>query len=504
MLNQDTKSNWRAFAGICLASFLGCIDFTIVNTALPAIQTNLHASVTQLQWIINIFMLALAAFMVVMGRLADIYGRRLLLYIGMILFALSSLGAGLSPTIHWLIVFRLLQGVAVAILYTVPIAIVPSLFPESKRGKVSGILFGVNGFGLAIGPVIGGFILSVLSWRWIFLVNLPIIAVSFLLCIPTLIESRSSEHNATIDWWGLILLIIALPCLIFATVQGSSWGWGSPIILGLYILAALALIAFYMVESKTKSPIIQFHLFANHMFIMGIIANIALAFFYTVAFFLMPLYLHNIFGQSSYQIGLTLLSATVMVAILSPVVGHVVDKIGAKKMLLFGFACFALTALILTQVNAQSHLIMVIVALVLMGIGWASILSPSFVAALSSIPTNMAGVGMGAIGTLHNFGGAIGLALGTVVYQYQAKHILNNDLLKNKIATNAWVNQVISNPDNAVTTLMQQTNIGLIQATNLFKHFFIKAFTTTMWLLIIVSLLALITILLGLKNRKLN
>src|SRR3989338_6230790 len=179
----------------------------------------------------------------------------------MTLFGIASLGAGLSPNIYTLIGFRALQGFGVAILYTAPIAIVGHLFPETTRSKATGILIGVNGFGLAIGPVIGGIIVSAIGWRWIFLVNIPLIILSMLICAKSLQESRSQDARATIDWPGFVLLMIGSPALIFATTQGSAWGWDSPLIISIYLVALISFVLFYLVEQRAISPIIQFHLF---------------------------------------------------------------------------------------------------------------------------------------------------------------------------------------------------------------------------------------------------
>ncbi|HYF98086.1 MAG TPA: MFS transporter, partial [Coxiellaceae bacterium] len=221
MTNKSASINkkWWVLLGVSIASFLGCIDFTIVNTALPAIQDGFNATMTELQWVINMFILALCSFMVVMGRLADIYGRRQILYIGMFVFGLSSLGAGLSPSVQWLIFFRLIQGISCAILYTATGAIVSNTFPPNERGKAIGILFGVNGLGLAVGPIFGGIIVSILSWRWVFLINLPLIIISLLICFASLTESLNKEHGAQIDWLGLTALILSLSTLVAGVTE---------------------------------------------------------------------------------------------------------------------------------------------------------------------------------------------------------------------------------------------------------------------------------------------
>jgi EmrB/QacA subfamily drug resistance transporter len=487
-ITMKNNSPWLVLLGISLASFLGCIDFTIVNTALPAIQSNLGAQVTQLQWIINAFMLAVAASMVIGGRLADLYGRRLWLYVGMAIFGLASLGAGLSPNINFLIGFRALQGIGVALLYTVPVSIVTHAFPDATRGKATGILVGVNGFGLAIGPVIGGILVSAIGWRWIFLVNIPIILASIFICTKSLVESRSNEENAKIDWPGFILLLIGSPALIFATAQGSIWGWSSLPVLSLYAIAVISLLAFYFIEQKSTSPIIQFHLFTNRTFIAGLIANFALAFYYCIAFFLIPLYLHTVRGEEAYTIGLMLLPITLLVAILSPLVGGAVDKFGAKMVLLVGFSFFALSAILQHFFTEISPLMLIMVAFVCMGIGWACILSPSIVATLSSVPQNNSGVAMGSLGTLHNFGGALGLALGTLVYSAFAQ----KNLLAQGLTLKISAAQLVSDPENALHTLSAQT----------VKQFFLYGYHGAMSLLFVISILAFLLVLFGMGRVK--
>jgi EmrB/QacA subfamily drug resistance transporter len=478
---------WCALSGLCLASFLGCIDFTIVNTALPAIQTNLAASVSQLQWIINAFMLAVAACMVIGGRLADLYGHRLWLYIGMAIFGIASLGAGFAPNIYWLIGFRALQGIGVALLYTVPVAIVTHLFPEEMRSKATGILVGVNGFGLAIGPVIGGILVSALNWRWIFLVNIPIIIISIFICMKSLTESSSGDAQEKIDWPGFFLLVIGSPCLIFATTQGSAWGWHSPMILSIYAIGIISLLAFYWVEQHSLSPIIQFHLFKNRTLLIGLIANFSLAFYYCVAFFLIPLYLHTVRGEESYTIGLMLLPITLLVAFLSPLVGGVMEKIGVKRVLMIGFIFFIISALIQSHLSQDSSLSLICGGFAAMGIGWGFILSPSIVATLSSVPKENSGVAMGSLGTLHNFGGAFGLALGTIFYNYFAQQNLFAQGIKGK-----FISAIVADPEKALHVL----------PTRVVKEFFLSGYHSAMFLLVAVSILALLLILFGMKNVK--
>ena len=410
--------------GISIASFIGCIDFTIINTALPAIQSSLHASMGNLQWVINIFILALSSFMVIAGKVADVHGRRIVLYVGMIVFGISSLLAGLSPTIHWLILWRFVQGVSCTILYTATGAIVSNAYQVDERGKAMGTLFGVNALGLAIGPVLGGIIVGALSWRWVFLVNIPLIILSLIICIPNVRESRDTHGSKNIDYFGALLLILCLSALVLSFTQANTFGWTSFVTIGFFVGALLLFIIFYMFENRTQEPIIKFDLFLNPNFISSIMGMFSLAFFYCVAFFLMPLYLHNVRGESDYQVGFMLLPVTFTIALISPWVGRYADRRGAKAPLLVGFMFFAVSAIMQYNFGVADSIWFVLIAFVFMGLGWGFILGPSTVLSLASLPDSKAAIGMGASWTMHNVGGVVGLGIGLAIYN--AKSGLTN------------------------------------------------------------------------------
>ncbi|NWA00689.1 MFS transporter [Pseudomonas gingeri] len=410
------QRKWWALLGVSIASFLGCVDFTIVNTALPALQADLGASVDSLQWVINGFILALSSFMVLVGRLADLHGRKRVLFIGLSVFGLASLGAGLAVGIDALIAARIAQGLACAVLYTASGAIVANTFDSAEQGKAFGVLFGVNGVGLAAGPVLGGLITSAFGWQWIFLINVPFVLLSLGICSFSVKESRSEEAGARLDWLGAALLLVGLPSLVLVIVQGAAWGWSAPLTLGLIALAVLALTAFVRVEQRVAAPIIDLQLFANRRFVAGVVASFTLAVFYCVAFFVMPLYLALVRGESVQASGLLLLPTTLGVALLSPLVGRLVDRKGPALLIKSGLLLFLLSALLQAGFDRQTSLPYLLAAFVIMGLGWASILGPSTVLGISSVPQGVSSVAMGSLMTLHNVGGGLGLAVGVGIY----------------------------------------------------------------------------------------
>ncbi|GAA1955238.1 MFS transporter [Amycolatopsis minnesotensis] len=411
-----TGRKWWVLTGVGILSFLGCIDLTIVNTAAPEISRELGATMVQTQLVVNVFVVALSMFMVTAGRLSDLLGRRRVLYTGAILFGLFSLGAGLVTDVPALIAFRFLQGAACAVLYTGTSTIVAEAFPESRRGRAIGSLFAINGIGLAIGPMLGGLLVGVLGWHWVFLVNVPLVLVALLICAVSVHESRGADGTG-VDWPGLALLAIGLAGVLFAVTFGDTFGWGSWPVLGALAAGSLALAAFVLVDRGAAHPLVPFPLLANRRFLSAVVAEFSLAFFYTTALFLMPLYLSVVRRFDEVVIGLLMLPTTVVVALLSPVLGRVVDRVGACVVMMTGFGAFAGSALLQSRLDSGTGLGYVVAAFVLMGIGWAAVLGPSAVTALSAVPPESAGLAVGATWTFHNLGGGIGLAVGMTLFR---------------------------------------------------------------------------------------
>lgn len=212
------------------------MDWSIVNNALPSIQRNLGATIGELQWIINAFGLGMAATMVTFGRFADAYGRRLFFFIGLIICALSSIGAALSPSAGWLITFRTFQGLSNAMVITTSQALITHVFPEEQHGKAMGIWTAIVGIGLALGPVLGGIIIAIASWHWIFYFNIPFLLISYLIVKATVEESKNEGQSTKIDLPGLFLLVGGIRAFIMAIIQGPDWGWNSPVTLALFCL----------------------------------------------------------------------------------------------------------------------------------------------------------------------------------------------------------------------------------------------------------------------------
>lgn len=260
---------------ICMASFLGCLDLTIVNTALPAIKTAFHVDMDTLQWVMTALLLTLSSTMVLAGKIADIVGQRTVMLFGLILFGLASLIAAVAHSFSFLIGGRVLQGMGIAILYTTPPALITYLFDKDKISKVMGYYFSASSLGIASGPLVGGVIVSTLGWRWIFYLNLPIVFVVFLICwlyLPKLKQFKKEK----LDVIGALLLALSLISLTLMTnyIQTHYWTW---VFAG---IGLISLIIFCLHEFNIPEPMLDLKLFKITTFTLGGMANISLAFFY--------------------------------------------------------------------------------------------------------------------------------------------------------------------------------------------------------------------------------
>ncbi|MEV0318076.1 MFS transporter [Streptomyces sp. NPDC050658] len=482
---------WWAFTGVGLISFLGCIDLTIVNTAAPRIQADLGASVTELQLIVNMFIVALSMFMVAMGRLADAHGRRRVLYAGTVVFALASLGAGAAPDTGWLIAFRFLQGAACAVLYTSTGAIVQNAFPPEQRGRAMGALYGVNGFGLAIGPLLGGILVSAAGWRWVFWLNVPLVVLALAVCFFSVRESRDETADGRLDWPGLVLSGLGIPAAVLAFTLGGTWGWTSTATLALGAFSVIALLAFVVVERRSANPLLHLALFRKPAFVGALSSDFALACFYTTVLFLIPLYLSAVRGLDGYAIGALLLPCTAVMAVLSPFIGRLIDRFGPRPLLAAGFTAFTVSALLQTRLTAGTPHHQLAFALVVMGVGWACVLSPATVSALSAVPERQAGLAVGSSWTFHNLGGAIGLAASVVLFRSFATDRLGSELAQHHQATGSWTDAVVTNPEHAADVLARETTLSSAEAGQVFGAAFSHGVQAAMWLLVAVSLAAL-------------
>jgi EmrB/QacA subfamily drug resistance transporter len=406
---------WWTLAVLCLSLLVIGLDNTILNVALPTMQRDLDASSSQLQWIVDVYMLVFAGVLLTAGSLGDRFGRKRALSLGLLVFGLGSLGSALAGSPELLIAMRGLMGVGGALIMPSTLSILTATFPASERGKAIGIWSGVSGIGIAIGPVAGGWLIEHASWSWIFLVNLPIVAVALVAGRFLVPESRD-ESQPKLDPRGFVLSFVALSTLVWGLIEAPSRGWTDGLVLGAFGFAALMLVAFIAWERRAPNPMLDLALFRNPRFSASSSA-ISLAFFalFGVIFFLTQ-YLQEVRGYSALDAGLRTLPVAAGLVVGGPFSAKLTERLGIRIVVPFGLTMVSVALYLLTFADATSGYGLIAGTLVLLGFGMASALAPATDAIMGSLPAAKMSVGSAINDTTRVAGGALGVAvLGSIL-----------------------------------------------------------------------------------------
>ncbi len=497
---------WRALVGISVLSFVVFVDFTVVNTILPGIQRDLHASVDQLQWVMNAFFLMLTVFMVTTGRLGDIYGRRKALYLCVIVFALASFLAGAADSAEFLISCRFVQGMVGATLLTCSVGLVNHHFPESEQGRALAVFMSITGLGMALGPVIGGLLMSALSWRWAFYVNVPVVVLGFLVAWNAVLETpRQAEEK--VDWLGLAFLIPGMGALVTAIMKGNNWGWGAPITAITAAAAIVLLAAFIAIERRVKFPILKFDLFRHPHFLACTVVALTLGGFIAVGSFMAPLYLQTVRNEAPYIAGLMLLPISGLVVVVPPLIGKLVDRTGPMPFLVVGQACLVLAALVQIYFQPASPVWLVLIGLGLFGLGWGLQQATSALAATSPFPPAQASLVIGVLYSIWNFGSSVGLAVGGLLFETLDRQTLTASLAQEKIALAAkdqdLVRSLLSDPSQAHHALAELAPGLEAKVLPIFRDSFMAGYGGAMgYLLVTCAIGAVLVPLIARRSRR--
>ncbi|HEV2775099.1 MAG TPA: MFS transporter [Solirubrobacteraceae bacterium] len=418
----DDNRRWWTLAAMCFALFMVMLDNTVVNVALPSIQNDLHTSIAGLQWTVNAYTLAFGVLLVTGGRLGDIFGRRRVFLIGVVIFAASSLFIGFSQSSAWLIGGRAAQGLGAALMMPATLSIITNVFPPHERGRAIGTWAGVSALALAIGPVLGGLLVEHVSWQSIFFINLPVAAGAIAVTLFATHESRDESVLPTVDVAGVAAITVGMAALTLALVEAGDWGWGSARVLGLFALAAVGLTAFAYVERRVKVPMVDFSFFRSPTFLGANIVAFIVSFAMLGMFFFLTLYMQNILRYSPLEAGIRFLPSTLMVILVAPIAGRQTDRIGPRPLIVAGLSLVAISLVWQSFLTPTSGFGFLLPGFVLMGIGIALTMSPMSTAAMNAVDQSKAGVASGILSMNRMIGGTLGVAvLGTFIGQTSSR-----------------------------------------------------------------------------------
>jgi EmrB/QacA subfamily drug resistance transporter len=415
----EGQRKWWTLAAVAFGLFMIMLDNTVVNVALPSIQRELDADLSSLQWIVTGYALTFAALMLIGGKLADAYGRRLIFVVGIAVFTLASLACGLAGSEEQLIAARVVQGAGAALMNPATLSIIAATFPPRQRGTAIGIWAGVSALALAIGPLVGGLLTEHVGWEWIFYVNIPVgvlaVAASYLF-----IQETRDETHERMDLPGLATSALGLFALTYALIEANTYGWGSARIVGSFAVAITALAAFLVLERRQRAPMLDLSLFRSGTYTGAnlVVLLVALAMF--GVFFFVSLYMQNVLGYSAVQAGAAFLPMTILIILLAPVAGKTSDRVGSRWLMTTGMTLLAVQLVYFSQLGPDETYWALLPAMLIGGAGMSLTMTPSAAAATRAVPVAKAGVGSAVLNAFRQVGGSVGIALIGAIMAHEA------------------------------------------------------------------------------------
>ncbi|HEY7166625.1 MAG TPA: MFS transporter [Candidatus Binatia bacterium] len=403
---------------VCVGQFIVGVDQRALLVALPTLAHAFNASLTTIQWVLLIYDLTLIGLVITVGRLGDLFGRRLIYAAGFLIFVIASALCGLSQSAAQIILFRGLQAIGGAMISANGRAIASLAFPASERGKAMGFASTAFHIGYLTGPTFGGFLIDSVGWRWIFYVNLPIGLWGAYLTWKLLAESKEEGAGASVDFPGALLLILTNSFFIYALNQLPHVGWRHPTILTTLTFSAAAFMVFVFVELRSRMPILSFSLFRNRLFSAAMLSLFFITSTQAAISFLMPFYLQNILHFSPTQMGWILIASSVMIVLFAPVAGWLSDRLGSRLLCTFGASVIVVAQYFIASLSVDSSIPRIVLPLLLSGLGWAAFNSPNQSAILGSVPRGKVGTASGMNTTAARTGGALGVAISASLFTY--------------------------------------------------------------------------------------
>ena len=424
------KRKWGVLTVLSFPLFIIMLDVTIVNIALPHIMSAFKVGLASIEWVFNVYVLIFAALLLILGKLGDLFGRRKLFLFGLGTFTIASIGCALAPTFSVLLIFRGLQAIGGAAMTPATISLLNVEFSSGQRGLALGVWGAVAGAANALGPIIGGSLVDAVSWRYIFVINIPVGIIAFIATLMVVKESIDTAADRHIDIPGVVFISVALASLTYALVEGQKEGWTSVLILTLFAVAAVSLAVFIFIEMKKSSPLAQLRLFKNRVFASGNFILMIITFGMIGILYLTVLFLQIILGFSALKAGLTLLPLPIAIIIAAPIAGRLTDKIGGRWLLFGGTIIAAAGIFLMSDLSATTDWANLVLPLAVCGAGMGFVMAPVATLIMANTPVQQSGMGAGILSTVRMIGSVLGLSVMGAILQNQLVNNVSNALTK--------------------------------------------------------------------------
>lgn len=443
-MNDSNHRKWYVLIAIGASTFMSALDTSVVNTVLPVITRTFGSQVATIEWVVTIYLLVVSGLLLSFGRLGDIRGHKTVFLTGFGIFITASALCGQAGSAYALIAFRGLQALGAAMLAANSPAILTKNFPASQRGQALGLQATMTYLGLTVAPSLGGWLTDLFSWRAVFYINVPVGGLAFLLSWWFIPRDKPDESGERFDFSGAILFITGLSTLLLGLNQGHIWGWGSPIILGLFALSIISLGFFYFVEKSHPHPMLDLTLFRHPVFSASVVSALLNYIALFCILFLLPFYLLQGRGLSPSQAGLILTVQPLVMAIVAPISGTLSDRIGVQWPSITGMAILSLGLFLLSRLGAETPLQYVALALAVTGLGTGIFISPNNSALMGSAPRRRQGIAAGILATSRSVGMVLGVGLSGAIFTTVMARLPGDQSLYIGIQTSFLVGSIIA------------------------------------------------------------
>lgn len=412
---KDYSHKWQVMTAVGVAVFLGTVDGSIVNIALPTIVDDFDTSFGAVQWVPLSYLLTQATLVLGMGRLGDIAGRKAMFVAGFAVFTLGSVLSGISPGVEWLILFRVVQGIGSALIFSMQFALITESFPPSERGKALGINGTIVSTGIISGPILGGVIIDAVDWRWIFYVNLPIGIIGIIAALRYIPHTKPGG-GGRFDFKGGVLFFVGLLTLLLSLTMGQERGFTDAVVVGLYVVAVLSLVGFVMVENRVSHPMLDLHMFRSRDFSISLFSRFATFTAMAGISLILPFYLTDVLGLTPRGVGFAMTALPVVMGTIAPAAGAWSDRNGIRRVAMAGLlilvVAFGYSWLVL---DVDTPIWAFVIAAGLLGLGFGVFQSPNNSAVMGAVPHERLGVASSLITITRITGWITGIAvMGTI------------------------------------------------------------------------------------------